>query len=184
MKKISMAATALTAAALVAATVTPAQAAPKPGPWSPWTLIGKAKPFVAKSYCSAPVRIEDYRDNEVQRTRTVVGGTEIEVKGKYVQRLTPLNGTHKHYFFDASGASLGTHSSISYDNGDFLYRATGANFFGFVKTERAGNALPPLAFTHGPVSILFVAGKPPRADVIERPASIVNVCKVMGLNSA
>jgi hypothetical protein len=185
-KKISLAATVLAATALVATTATSAQAAPKPGPWSPWMPVPKAKPFVAKGYCSVPVRIEDYRDAEVQRARTIVGGTEIEVKGKFAVRLTPFTGSHKHYIFDASGASQGSHSQIAYDNGDFLYRATGTNFFGFTKTERMNNGLPPLALTHGAESILYIAGgkKPTRVDVVDRPAQIVNVCKVMNVNPA
>ena len=173
MKTVRIAATALTAAALVATTAASAQATPnvpKPGPWSPWTAVPKNDPFVAKGYCSVPIKVQDYVQREVQRTRTIPGGTEIEIKGKYVVRLIPFNGSHKHYDFDASGSEVGDHSSIAYDNGDFLFRGTGANFLGLSKSEQKTTGLPPIAITYGPEALFYIyqgskANPPFRVDL-------------------
>jgi hypothetical protein len=154
---------------------------PKPSPWSPWTPT-PTSPSTFTGLCSVDVEFTFPVDRVVQRRRIDAGGnTEIESKGRLVATITP-SGTERHYTFDISGPSLGAHSQISYLNGDYLYRATGASIIVFFGTTVQGTGMPRLAFTRGPVGILYTGNV--KADVITRPRTVIDLCEFMGLGTA
>jgi hypothetical protein len=154
---------------------------PKPSPWSAWTPTPTG-PITFTGLCSVDVALTFPVDRVVQRHRTDAGGnTEIDSKGRLVVTLTP-SGTDSHYTFDISGPSLGAHSQISYLNGDYLYRATGASIIFFLGTTVEGTGMPRLAFTRGPVAILYTDNV--KADVITRPRMVIDLCERMGLGTA
>jgi hypothetical protein len=153
----------------------------KPSPWSPW-MPTPTPPSTFTGLCSVDVGFTFPVDRVVQRRRTDAGGnTEIESKGRLVATLTP-SGTDSHYTFDISGPSLGAHSQISYLNGDYLFRATGASIIVFFGTTVQGTGMPRLAFTRGPVAILYTGNV--KADVITRPRTVIDLCEFMGLGPA
>ena len=153
----------------------------KPSPWSPWTPT-PTSPSTFTGLCSVDVEFTFPVDRVVQRRRIDAGGnTEIESKGRLVATITP-SGTERHYTFDISGPSLGAHSQISYLNGDYLYRATGASIIVFFGTTVQGTGMPRLAFTRGPVAILYTGNV--KADVITRPRTVIDLCEFMGLGTA
>jgi hypothetical protein len=154
---------------------------PKPSSWSPWTPT-PTPPSTLTGLCSVDVEFTFPVDRVVQRRRIDPGGnTEIESKGRLVATITP-SGTDSHYTFDISGPSLGAYSQISYLNGDYLYRATGASIIPFFGTTVQGTGMPRLAFTRGPVAILYTGTV--KADVITRPRTVIDLCEFMGLGPA
>jgi|tagenome__1003787_1003787.scaffolds.fasta_scaffold20458343_2 hypothetical protein len=150
-------------------------------PWGPWVRT-PYDPLTFTGLCTTDVGLTFPVDRVIARQRTDAGGnTEIESKGSLVVTLTPA-GTDKHYTFDISGPSLGAHTQISYLNGDYLYRATGASILFFPGTTVNGTGMPRLAYTRGPVAILYTDGV--KSDVITRPHKVIDLCARMGLGTA
>jgi hypothetical protein len=154
----------------------------KSSPWSPWTPT-PTTPFTTGGLCTADIAFTFPVDQVVQRHRLDPGGnTEIESKGRLVTTLTPQVAGAKSYTFDISGPSLGEHTQIAYLNGDYLYRATGASIVLFFDTAVQGTGMPRLAFTRGPVAILYTGTV--KSDVITRPKTVIDLCALMGLGTA
>jgi len=156
-------------------------AVPRQG-WTPWAYSPSSEGDFT-GLCTESVHVSWPVDRVKQRSRLVPGGnTEIQSKGRLVVALTPASQPNHHYTFDVSGPSVGAHSQISYVNGDYLYRATGANILPAFGTAVDNSGLPRLAYTKGAVGVLYTGRV--KGDVITRPKTVIDLCKYMGLDSA
>lgn len=168
----------------------PASAAPSPdrvpaGPssasteWSPW----KASPFGnhTAQACGGKVRVTPVVDQIQIRTRPLpAGATAIETRGRSVLRFTVVGSPERTVTREDSGRSTSPDYSIAYANGDFLFRADGANFFYNVPAEVRTSGLPALALTYGHTAVLFHGTRPQStADVIDPARTVVDVCRLL-----
>lgn len=152
--------------------------------FGPWKDV-KSVPATFRA-CNVQLRVTFPVNAEQQRTRKDAGGNTVtEVRGRLVIDFRPV-GTHRNFIFDVSGKSLGPYASISYRNGDFLFAATGSNFLGLTRLEQRQTGLTHgaradfgIVITQGPIRVLFRGIKVPRADVITRPTSVIDLCKLI-----
>jgi len=151
------------------------------GPWKPIP-----QPAATARLCNTKMRITYPVNAEQQRTRLDrAGNTITEVRGRLVIDLRPV-ATRRQYIFDVSGQSLGQYASIAYKNGDFLFAGTGSNFFGLSRLEQRETGLTHGAradtgfvVTQGPIRLLFDHAKQQNADLVTRPQSVLDVCKLI-----
>ena len=62
-----------------------------------------------------------------------------------------------------------------------FYRATGASLVLFFDTAIQYTGMPRLAYTKGPVAILYTGTT--KSNVINRPRTVIDLCKFMGVDS-
>ena len=150
--------------------------------WTPFKRV-LSSPTVLTGACRVPIRATFPIDHVVQRTRKDAGGnTLIESKGRLVITLTPKNHPGQHYTFDISGPSLGRDAQIAFANGDYLYRATGTSVVLFFGTAVVGTGMPRLGLTQGEVAVLYTGTT--KSNVITRPRSVIDLCRLMHVGSA
>lgn len=149
--------------------------------WSAWAPVNYENQVITGA-CVEPVNIAFTVDKVRQRTRTDrYGNVEIESKGRLEVVLTLASQPGREYPLNISGPSLGKNTQISYANGLYLARATGANLQPIFDTAVEGTGLPRLGYYVGKYAILFDGTE--KAAVIQRPKKVVDLCKLMGVAS-
>lgn len=155
----------------------------KTGAWTPWTNIPVAKPRHYTACGGHRVEIRDYIQHEKARTRKISTrygpATEIEVYGRYVARVVDLTAKTS-ATVNASGSSLGPNSQIAYQDGAYLYRATGASIAVNSRVEIQSSGLPRIAVTQGRIGVLFgTHSGGDEAQVITKPDTVVDGCTLL-----
>lgn len=121
----------------------------------------------------------DYIQHEKIRTRSLgAGNTALQFYGRYeIKVIDHDHGTSA--VINASGSSLGSNFSIAYKNGDYLYRATGANTIFQSTTHPKAPGLPRDFVSQGRISLMFFHDQSKTPKVLDRPDTVSNICSLL-----
>lgn len=165
------------AAPVVLALAGPASA--DTGQWTAWKNVPVAKPYHFLGCGGAHLESRDYIQHEKTRTRSLGhGNTAIETYGRYeVKLIDHDHGTSA--IVNVSGSSLGRNFSIAYENGDYLYRATGANLLLQARTHPVSPGLFRNFVSQGRISLMFFHDQSKTPKLLDRPDTVTNACSLL-----